>query len=69
MRTFRPRLDFSTTSPEAACEHLMLGRIGSELAALYLDTFESSLPPRLKRLVERLEDVDDVSHEVAGQDA
>ncbi|TDR89262.1 hypothetical protein [Enterovirga rhinocerotis] len=47
----------------------MLGRIGSELAALYLDTFESSLPPRLKRLVERLEDVDDVSHEVAGQDA
>ena len=58
-------LDYAGRSLDSPRETLLLGRIGSELALVYHDVLQSPLPPRLRELVERL-DQQSLSDETRG---
>ena len=47
--------DGDEMSAEAACERLLLGRLGSELALIYHDTLQAPVPAGLQALIDRLE--------------
>lgn len=55
VRTKRDISEWSSASLDGACDAVLLGRLGRELAILYRDTLHSPLPPRLQTLIDRLD--------------
>lgn len=56
MRTADNSVTFGFGSLETACETMLLGRLGSEIASIYQDSLQTPLPPRLQELVDRLDE-------------
>ena len=56
MRRADCNVTFGFGSLESACETMLLGRLGCEIASIYQDSLQAPLPPRLQELVDRLDE-------------
>ena len=56
MRTFPYLMQTYRDGREVSCDTVLMGRLGSELALIYRDTLDAPLPPRLRSIVERLDE-------------